>query len=125
MTIMLIGEAWGEKEEETGRPFSGTAGFLLDQMLAQTGIARSECYITNVFNLRPKPSNDVRNLCGTQAEGIPGLPPLQRGKYVLRKYQSELDRLYAEIRTANPNIIITHPTHTKLIPGNTIASNTI
>lgn len=104
--IALVGEAWGEKEEEQGRPFVGTSGWLLDQMLSQAGIARSECLVTNVFNLRPKPSNDVKNLCGPRTSGIPGMPQVQAGKYVLAKYAPELERLYAEVREADPNIII-------------------
>lgn len=104
--IAIVGEAWGEKEEEAGLPFVGTSGWLLDQMLSQAGIARSECLVTNVFNLRPKPSNDVKNLCGPRTAGIPGMPQLQTGKYVLAKYAPELERLYDEIRAADPNIIL-------------------
>lgn len=104
--IMLVGEAFGEKEEELGLPFVGTSGWLLDGMLSQIGIRRDECYVTNVFNLRPKPSNDIKNLCGAKADGIPGLPALVKGKYVLAKYAGELERLYDEIRRENPNVIV-------------------
>lgn len=103
---MLVGEAWGEKEEEACAPFVGTSGWILDGMLSQVGLTREDCYITNVFNLRPKPSNDIKNLCGTKTEGIPGLPTLQKGKYVLAKYAGELERLYAEIRDVDPNVIV-------------------
>ena len=106
VNIALVGEAYGEKEEEEQRPFVGPSGYLLDQMLSHAGIDRRDCFVTNVFNLRPKPSNDVKNLCGTRPEGIPGFPELQRGKYVLRRYEPELTRLYEELRNANPNIII-------------------
>jgi uracil-DNA glycosylase len=104
--IMLIGEAWGEKEEETGLPFQGPAGSLLNQMLSQAGIDRKECYVTNVFNLRPQPKNDVENLCGPKTEGIPGFPALKQGKYVHAKYAGELDRLFAEIQREQPNVIV-------------------
>lgn len=104
--IMLIGEAWGEEEERQQRPFVGTSGFILDQALAQVGIARNECYVTNVFNLRPRPRNDVSNLCGGKAEGIPGLPFLQRGKYVKKEYAPELERLFDEIIAEQPNVIV-------------------
>lgn len=103
---MLVGEAWGEQEEQQHRPFVGTSGWLLDGLLSQVGLSRQDCCITNVFNLRPKPSNDVKNLCGSKAEGIPGMPTLQKGKYVLAKYKPELDRLYREIEERNPNIIV-------------------
>lgn len=104
--IMLVGEAWGEEEEKHHTPFVGTAGWILDGMLSQVGIVRKECHITNVFNLRPKPSNDVKNLCGSKAEGIAGYPALTKGKYVLAKYSSELQRLYREIEEVNPNLIV-------------------
>lgn len=104
--VMLIGEAFGEKEAEVNRPFVGASGWLLNQMLSHAGLSRDDCYVTNVFNLRPRPTNDVKNLCGLRAEGIPGLPELMKGKYVRREYASELDRLYDEIRTVQPNIIV-------------------
>lgn len=103
---MLVGEAWGEQEEQQHQPFVGTAGWILDGMLSQVGIRRKECFITNCFNLRPKPSNDVKNLCGSKVEGISGMPALVKGKYVLKKYQPELDRLYREINQVNPNVIV-------------------
>lgn len=103
--IMLVGEAWGQQEEEEGRPFVGTSGYILNQMLAQIGIKRDDCYVTNVFNLRPR-GNDIITLCGPKAEGIPGYPILQKSKYVRREFQNELDRLYSEIERESPNIII-------------------
>lgn len=103
---MFVGEAWGEIEEQQHQPFVGSSGWVLDGMLSQVGLHRRDCYLTNVFNLRPKPSNDVKNLCGTKAEGIPGLPALTKGKFVLRKYQPELDRLFREINQVNPNVIV-------------------
>src|SRR5688500_2695511 len=95
--ICLVGEAWGREEEEAGEPFVGASGKILNGMLAQVGIARSECLVTNVFNLRPKPTNDVKNLCGGKADGIPGYPALQQGKYVRAEYGPELDRLFQQI----------------------------
>lgn len=104
--ILILGEAWGVEEEKEGKPFIGTSGFILNGMLSTVGINRNEAYLTNVFNLRPRPSNDVANLCGTKAEGISGLPPLIKSKYVRREYEKELTRLYDEIRRENPNVII-------------------
>lgn len=104
--ILVIGEAWGEKEEEEGKPFVGPSGRLLRALFHEVGINYYECYVTNVFNLRPKPKNDVINLCGDKASGIPNMPPLQKSKYVLAKYQEELVRLYKEITDVNPTLII-------------------
>src|SRR5687768_9984620 len=103
---MLVGEAYGEKEEELGIPFVGPSGFILDQMLAQAGISRRECYLTNVFNFRPRPSNDIKNVCGPKGTALGGYPALQQGKYVRAEFAPELDRLYKEIERERPNIII-------------------
>jgi DNA polymerase len=56
--IMFIGEAPGKTEDEKGRPFIGTAGKLLDNMLKRAGIERSQVFITNVVKCRP-PNNRV------------------------------------------------------------------
>ena len=51
--VVFVGEGPGRKEDETGRPFVGSAGKLLDQLLARIGLDRSEVYITNVVKCRP------------------------------------------------------------------------
>lgn len=104
--IMLVGEAWGAKEEEVRRPFVGASGWLLNQLLSHAGLSRDECYVTNVFNLRPKPSNDIKNLCGPKAEALPDYPEIAKGKYIHRQYAPELERLYDEVRAVQPNLII-------------------
>ncbi len=56
--IILIGEAPGKNEDETGSPFVGSAGKILDQALIDARIERKEIYITNVVKCRP-PNNRV------------------------------------------------------------------
>ena len=56
--IMFVGEAPGKTEAETGRPFSGAAGKVLDELLRSAGIARKEVYITNVVKDRPPMNRD-------------------------------------------------------------------
>jgi len=52
--VMFIGEAPGAKEDQTGRPFVGPAGQLLDRILAGAmGLQRSEVYIANINKCRP------------------------------------------------------------------------
>jgi DNA polymerase len=46
-TIVLVGEQPGDDEDRAGRPFVGPAGRLLDRALADAGIARSRCWVTN------------------------------------------------------------------------------
>ncbi|MBI3421259.1 MAG: uracil-DNA glycosylase [Candidatus Sungbacteria bacterium] len=56
--IMFIGEAPGRTEAETGRPFSGAAGTILDELLSSIGVLRSDVYITNVVKDRPPMNRD-------------------------------------------------------------------
>lgn len=56
--IMFIGEAPGRNEAETGRPFCGAAGRVLDELLASIGIDRKEVYITNIVKDRPPENRD-------------------------------------------------------------------
>lgn len=54
--LMLIGEAPGEDEDLSGRPFVGRAGQLLDRILASVNLDREDIYITNIVKYRP-PNN--------------------------------------------------------------------
>lgn len=51
--IMFVGEAPGRMEDETGRPFVGRAGKLLDQLLESINIKRESVFITSVVKHRP------------------------------------------------------------------------
>jgi len=56
--IMLIGEAPGASEDESGIPFCGASGKLLDKMLQAIGLNRNKVYISNTIFWRP-PGNRV------------------------------------------------------------------
>lgn len=56
--IVLIGEAPGKKEDETGLPFVGAAGKFLNEMLAAAQLDRSDVYITNIVKYRPPKNRD-------------------------------------------------------------------
>lgn len=51
--VMVIGEAPGREEDETGIPFVGRSGKLLDEMLNGIDVKRSDVYITNMVPWRP------------------------------------------------------------------------
>lgn len=106
MTVMIIGEAWGREEEEQGKPFVGASGKFLRAMMSHAGIDYNECYVTNVFNLKPRPSNDIKNLCGNKTTAVPGWPALQQGKYIRAEYLPELERLIKEIDHVKPTHIL-------------------
>ena len=84
--LMIIGEAPGEDEDLSGRPFVGKAGQLLTNILEKGGnIRRDSVYITNTVKCRP-PEN--RN------------PDLQ-------EIASCRDFLESQILLLNPKIIVT------------------
>ena len=56
--IMFVGEAPGKKEAQTGRPFCGASGKMLDSLLESVGLERGDVYITNIVNDRPPENRD-------------------------------------------------------------------
>lgn len=56
--LFFIGEGPGETEDQTGRPFVGRAGQLLDKMIAAMGLQREQVFIANIVKCRP-PANRV------------------------------------------------------------------
>jgi DNA polymerase len=56
--LMFVGEAPGFHEDKQGLPFVGQAGKLLDTLLAQIGMSRSEVYVANVLKCRPPGNRD-------------------------------------------------------------------
>lgn len=59
--LMFVGEAPGEEEDKTGRPFVGRAGQLLEKMMIAMGLSRETVYICNVLKVRP-PNNATPTL---------------------------------------------------------------
>ena len=83
--VVLIGEAPGETEDETGTPFVGRAGKLLNDFLAEAGISRQDdLYIINTVKCRP-PENRV---------------PTEVEKSLCEKYMT------AQIDIMNPKAIV-------------------
>ncbi|MGI6662712.1 MAG: uracil-DNA glycosylase [Bacillota bacterium] len=82
--IMFIGEGPGRTEDETGRPFVGRAGQLLEYALKSIGLSRGEVFIANIVKCRP-PDNRLP------------LPP---------EVQACLPHLRAQMRIINPKIVV-------------------
>jgi uracil-DNA glycosylase family 4 len=78
--VLFVGEAPGSNEDQTGRPFVGNAGQLLDRIIAGAmGMQRSEVYIANINKCRP-PDNRA-----PEADEVAAcLPYLQRQIEILR-----------------------------------------
>ena len=60
--FVVVGEAPGATEDETGRPFVGRAGQLLNDILKAIGFAREQVFIMNVLKCRPPGNRDPEPL---------------------------------------------------------------
>jgi uracil-DNA glycosylase len=56
--ILFIGEGPGFNEDKQGRPFVGPSGQLLEDLLRNIGLKRSDVFITNVVKCRPPENRD-------------------------------------------------------------------
>ncbi|HYI18038.1 MAG TPA: uracil-DNA glycosylase [Solirubrobacteraceae bacterium] len=56
--LMFVGEAPGANEDKQGLPFVGQAGKLLEQLLGEIGLRRSDVFIANVLKCRPPGNRD-------------------------------------------------------------------
>ena len=56
--LMFVGEAPGRDEDLQGKPFVGRAGRLLDQLMEEIGIRRSDVFIANILKCRPPGNRD-------------------------------------------------------------------
>lgn len=103
--ILIVGEAPGYEEDRTLQPFAGNSGQQLSQMLHEVGIARTDCYITNVCQYRP-PENDIDLLIrnkrtASNADFVPCY-----NKYVHPLLYEGVEELWRDVHTLNPDIII-------------------
>ncbi len=67
--VMFVGEAPGYNEDVQGKPFVGSAGKFLGELLQVAGFQRENVYITNVVKCRPPenrdPADDEIETCTT------------------------------------------------------------
>jgi len=47
--VAVVGESPGPPDIDSGRPFMGPAGQMLERILTSIGLARADCYLTNVI----------------------------------------------------------------------------
>ena len=102
--IAIVGEAWGDREEQRGTAFAGSSYFVLKEMLAQAGIEYSDCFSTVAF--RVNINGDTRRLFGDKTSAIPLYRALEAGKFVDKKFLPEIERLFSELETFRPTIIL-------------------
>lgn len=92
----IIGEAPGKVEAMRGIPFVGPAGNLLTGLLAQAGIARTDCYMTNVVKVMPETKIDEFISYNTNKHCI----------ITSKAYEDWERRLHDELREVTPTITI-------------------
>lgn len=95
--ILFVGEAPGQREDEQGIPFCGSAGKFLDEMLASIGMDRNQVFIANTLKCRPPQNRD----------------PEDSEKEACRPY---LDR---QVQIVNPKLIVCLGRHSvsNFLPG--------
>lgn len=59
---MIIAEAPGREEDESGHPFVGAAGRFLDHVLEGTGLDRADFFITNTVKCRPPKNRTPKSI---------------------------------------------------------------
>jgi uracil-DNA glycosylase len=123
--VVVVGEAPGQEEDRTGRPFVGRAGKLLDLLLMTAGFPREKVYICNVLKCRPpenrNPMADEVAACTTaflhaQLDAIQPKVLLAVGKFAaqaLLESEDSISRLRG-VRHAyrgRPLIVTYHPAY--------------
>jgi uracil-DNA glycosylase family 4 len=58
--LFFIGEAPGRQEDETGRPFVGAAGKMLNELLSSIGLKREDIFVTSIEKFRPPNNRDPK-----------------------------------------------------------------
>jgi len=89
--LMLVGEVPGDQEDLQGKPFVGPAGRLLDEALANVGLARNQVYMTNAVKHFKWEQRGTRRL---------------HGKPSARQISACRPWLEAEIEVVHPHTIV-------------------
>src|ERR1700736_5853629 len=56
--LMFVGEGPGANEDRMGLPFVGQAGQLLDKLLVEIGMERTDVFVANTIKCRPPDNRD-------------------------------------------------------------------
>lgn len=99
--LMLVGEAPGENEIETGIPFTGRAGKELMASLRSVGLSREDVYITSAVRSRPYKWGQKKDRKGTVIERKYNRAPTKK------EIIAHAPILDTEIRDVHPPLIVT------------------
>ena len=134
-SIMLIGEAPGIEEDNTGLTFAGDVGALLNKMLVAINIKRENIYSTYAVNFRPpedrKPTSiEIKRYSQFLQKHISIISPkiiILMGSTAMEALTGLNSRISAErgkwkeviVKNTNYNVIITfNPSYLLRVPAN-------
>ena len=122
--VMVVGEAPGQEEDRTGRPFVGQGGKLLDLLLMTAGFPRESVYICNTLKCRPpnnrNPLPDEMEHCSSYLHGqIDAVAPralIAVGKFAaqaLLNSEESIGRLRGQVHSYRgiPLVVTYHPAY--------------
>lgn len=90
-SLMLVGEAPSSTDDDTGKPFTGPAGRLLDRLFSEIGIQRNDVWITNL----------TRCFSGRERNGR-----IENRPAAAREINACATWMDMEIRYVNPRVIL-------------------
>jgi DNA polymerase I len=93
--LMILGEAPALEEIAAGKPFVGASGRELDKLLKDSGINRSDCWITNVCKYYVPPNIGTKKI-----------PFNVRAEQANINLHEQLNDLQNEINSIRPNCIL-------------------
>lgn len=125
--VLLVGEAWGQREERWQHALVGPSGAELARMLFQAGVGpelgmkypseldmirywrdmRSEqdIDIANVFNFHP-PNNNIKEcFCSVKEGGVSDLGPID-SKYLKPELMPHVNALWKKVEDLKPNLVV-------------------
>ena len=124
--IILVGEAYGAREDMFQHALVGASGAELARMLHQAELGpepaehpselmmisywkkmreQYDIDITNVFNVRPA-ENKIELFFTNAKEGVTDIPPLKPGKYVKPEMLCHVHALWQFLLDAKPNLVV-------------------
>ena len=127
--LVIVGEAFGEKEEQFAHPFVGPSGQELYQMLVDAGFPlepissrfvapiilrnlwkKSGIPLLNVFMCRPPDPNNKNRVAfffdKKDRDVDLTIPPYGSGQYVKTEYVHHIHNLHAKLEELKPNLIL-------------------
>jgi DNA polymerase len=121
--LVIVGEAPGQDEDRTGRPFVGRAGRMLDLLLLTAGFPRESVFICNVLKCRPPGNRDplpdevaicTSNFLHPQIEAIRPRVMLAVGRFAaqaLLRTEEGITRLRGRVHEyrGTPLVVTYHP----------------